>query len=151
MADVGGPGSARKCPRLALADLGDTQGFEKDGEEGQLYGLQLSDGVYKQKKVVTQEGGGVQKLRELSDVDVSYAVPKWLHTLAFTGEQVGRLCGPHSRNGLACGRQSFGSLRGDGPAAQDSEGDKCRYQAVFLRPWDQERGRFRALYPEDKQ
>ena len=66
-------------------------------------------------------------------------------------EQVGRLCGLRSRNGLACGRQSFGSLRGDGPAAQDSEGDKCRYPAVFLRPRDQERGRFRALYPEDEQ
>ena len=66
-------------------------------------------------------------------------------------EQVGCLCGPRSRNGLAYGRQSFGSVRGDGPAAQDSEGDKCRYPAVFLRPGDQERGRFRALYPEDEQ
>ena len=51
MSDAGGPGSARKCPGLALADLGDTEGFEKDGEEGQLYGLQLSDRVYKQRKV----------------------------------------------------------------------------------------------------
>ena len=32
MSDAGGPGSARKCPGLALADLGDTEGFEKDGE-----------------------------------------------------------------------------------------------------------------------
>ena len=56
-------------------------------------------------------------------------------------EQVGRLCGPCSRNGLAFGCQSFGSLRGDGPAAQDSEGDNCLYPAVFLRPRDQERGR----------
>ena len=87
MADTGGPGSARKCPRLALADLGDTEGFEKDGEEGQLYGLQLSDRVYKRKKVVTQERGGVQKLGELSIVDVSYAAPRRLHKLAFTGSK----------------------------------------------------------------
>ena len=87
MADAGGPGGARKCPGLALADLGDTEGFKKDGEEGQLYGLQLSNGVYKRKKVVTQEGGGAQKLGELSDVDVSYAAPKRLHTLAFTGSR----------------------------------------------------------------
>ena len=75
MSDAGGPGSARKCPGPALADLGDTEGFEKDGEEGQLYGLQLSDGVYNRKKVVTQVGGGARKLSELSDVDVSYAAP----------------------------------------------------------------------------
>ena len=34
--DAGGPGSARKCPGVALADLGDTEGFDKGGEEGQL-------------------------------------------------------------------------------------------------------------------
>ena len=87
MADAGGPRSTGQCPGLALADLGDTEGFEKDGEEGQLYGLQLSDGVYKRKKVVTQEGGGAQKLGELRDVDVSYASPKRLHMLAFTGSR----------------------------------------------------------------
>ena len=36
MADAGGPGSARKCPGVALADLDDTEGLEKGGEEGQL-------------------------------------------------------------------------------------------------------------------
>ena len=150
MSDASGPGSARKCPGLALADLGDTEGFEKDGEEGQLYGLQLFDWVYKRKKIVTQEGGGAQKLGGLSDMDLSYAAPRRLHTLAFTGSR--RVdCGTRSRNGLACGRQSFGSLRGDGLAAQDSEGDKCWYPAVFLRPRVQKRGRFRALYPEDEQ
>ena len=50
MADAGGPGSIRKCPGVALADLCDTEGFNKDGEENQLYGFQLSDGVYKRKK-----------------------------------------------------------------------------------------------------
>ena len=47
MGDAGGPGSARKCPRAALADLGDTERFKKGGEEGQLYAFKLSDGVYK--------------------------------------------------------------------------------------------------------
>ena len=43
--------------------------------------------MYKRKKVTTQEGGRAQKLGELSDVDVSYAVPKRLHQLAFTGSK----------------------------------------------------------------
>ena len=68
---------------MALADLGDTEGFDKNGEENQLYAFQLSDGVYKRKKV-TQEGTGSLKFKDLSDVDVSYAVPKRVHTLAFT-------------------------------------------------------------------
>ena len=72
---------------VALADRGDTEGFEKDGEEGQLYAFKLSDGVYKRKKVTAQEGGGAQKLGELSDVDISYAAPRRLHTLAFTGNR----------------------------------------------------------------
>ena len=62
MGDAGGPGSARKCPEVALADLGDTEGFDKGGVEGQLYAFELSNGVYKRKKVTTQEGGGAQKL-----------------------------------------------------------------------------------------
>ena len=85
MGDAGGPGSARKCPGVALADLGDTEGFEKGGEEGWLYVFELSNVVYKRKKVA--EGGGAQKLGELSDVNVSYAVPKRLHQLAFTGSK----------------------------------------------------------------
>ena len=87
MGDAGGLGSARKCPGVALADLGDTEGFEKGGEEGQLYAFERSDGMYKRKKVTAQEGDGAQKLRELSDVDVSYAVPRRLHQLAFTGSK----------------------------------------------------------------
>ena len=85
MGDAGGPGSARKCPGVALSDLGDTEGFKKGGEEGRLYAFELSNWVYKQKKVT--EGGGAQKLGELSDVDVSYAVPKRLHQLAFIGSK----------------------------------------------------------------
>ena len=53
----------------------------------------MSDGVYKRKKVVTQEGGWAQKFGELSDVDVSYSALRRfpalrrLHTLAFTGSR----------------------------------------------------------------
>ena len=50
MVDTGGPGSVRKCPGVALADLGDVEGFDRSGEEDQFYAFQLSDGVYKRKK-----------------------------------------------------------------------------------------------------
>ena len=33
MGDPGGPGSIRKCHGVALADLGDAEGFSEDGEE----------------------------------------------------------------------------------------------------------------------
>ena len=84
MGEAGGPGSARKCP---WGGFSRSQGFEKGGEEGHLYAFELSDGVYKRKKVTTQEGGGAQKLGELSNVDVSYAIPRQLHQLAFTGSR----------------------------------------------------------------
>ena len=68
---------------MALADIGDAEGFDKDGEENQLYAFQLSDWVYKRTKVTR----GSLKFEELSDVDTSHAVPKRLHTLVFTGEK----------------------------------------------------------------
>ena len=83
----------------ALADLGGTDGFKKGGEEGQLYAFELSDGVYKRKKVSAQEGSGAQKLRELSDVDVSHAVPWMLHTLAFTGSKWVAFADPVQKTG----------------------------------------------------
>ena len=49
MFDAGGPGSVRKRPGVALADLGDVEGFDRSGEKDQLYASQLSDGVYKRK------------------------------------------------------------------------------------------------------
>ena len=51
MVDAGGPGSVRKCPGEALADLGDVEGFNRSGEKDQFQAFQLSDGVYKRKKV----------------------------------------------------------------------------------------------------
>ena len=96
MGDAGGPGSARKCPGVALADLGDTEGFEKSGEEGWLYAFELSNGVYKRKKVT--EGGGAQKLRELSD-DVSYAVPNGSTSWRLLGASGSPSQTPHNRRG----------------------------------------------------
>ena len=49
MVDAGCPGSVRKCHGVALADLGDVEGFDKSGEEDQFYAFQLSDGVYNRK------------------------------------------------------------------------------------------------------
>ena len=126
MGDAGGPGSARKCAGVALADLGDTEGFDKGEEEGQLYAFELSDGVYKRQKVTTREGGGAQKLGELSDVDVSYAVPRRLHQLAFTGSKWVAFADPTQQTGVADRHSSLFSLRRNGARTQGSEGDKCR-------------------------
>ena len=56
MGDAGGPGSVRKCPGAALADPVDVEGFDRSGEEDQLYAFQLSDGVYKRKKFTPLRG-----------------------------------------------------------------------------------------------
>ena len=84
MVDAGGPGSVRKCPGAALADLGDVEGFDRSGEEDQLYASQLSDEVYKRKKFTPSES---LKFEQLSDVDTSHAVPRRLHNPAFTGSK----------------------------------------------------------------
>ena len=68
MVDAGGPGSVRKCPGAALADLRDVEGFDRSGEVNQLYAFQLSDGVYKRKKFTPSES---LKFEQLSDVDIS--------------------------------------------------------------------------------
>ena len=81
MVDAGGPGSVRKCPGVALADLGDVVGFNKSGEEDQFYAFKLSDGVYKRKTFIPSES---LKFDELSDVDISHAVPRRLYSIAFT-------------------------------------------------------------------
>ena len=74
-------------PRGGFSILGDTEGFDKGGEEGQLYAFELSDRVYKRKKGHRPRGGLGAEARRLSDVDVSNAVPRRLHTLAFTGSK----------------------------------------------------------------
>ena len=143
MADAGGPGSARKCPGLALADLGDTEGFEKDGEEGQLYGLQLSDGMYKRKKVATQEGGGAQKLGELRDVYVSYAASRRLHKLAFTGSRWVAFADPVQETGWLV------DVKVSAPYVVTGQQHKI-WKVINAGIRHRERGRFRALYPEDE-
>ena len=87
MVGAGGPGSVRKCPVVALADLGDVEGFYRSGQEDQLYAFQLSDGVYKRRKFSPSEGTGSLKFEELSDVHISHAVPRRLHSLAYTGSK----------------------------------------------------------------
>ena len=100
MVDTGGPDSVRKCPGIALADLGDVEGFDKSGEEDQLYAFQQSDGVFKRKKPPKshQRGDWVAKIRrvELSDVDILHAV----HTLAFTGSKWVAFAEPIQQKGL---------------------------------------------------
>ena len=58
---------------MALADLDGVEGFDRSGEVVQLYAFQLSDGVYKRKKFIPSE---LLKFEEVSDVDISHAVPK---------------------------------------------------------------------------
>ena len=82
MVDAGGPVSVRKCSGMALADLDDVEEFDRSGEEDQLYAFQLSDGVYKRKRFIPSDS---LKFEALSDVDISHAVPRRLHSLVFTG------------------------------------------------------------------
>ena len=70
-----------------MADLGDVEGFKGSGEEDQLYAFQLSDGVYKRIKFTLSEGIRSLKFEELSNVDILHAVPRRLHSFAFTGDK----------------------------------------------------------------
>ena len=54
MVDAGGPGRVRKCNGVALADLGDVEGFDRSGEE-KMNAFKLCDGVYKRKKSPKRE------------------------------------------------------------------------------------------------
>ena len=56
MVDVGGPRSVRKCHGIALAELGDTEGFSREGREDRLYAFQLSEGVYERKSPLKGRG-----------------------------------------------------------------------------------------------
>ena len=65
MVDAGGPRSVRKCSGVALADLGDVEGFDRSGEEDQLLAFQLADGVYKRKKFAPFGSIKFEELRTL--------------------------------------------------------------------------------------
>ena len=54
--------SVRKCPGVALSDLGDVEGFDRSGEEDQLYAFQLSDGVYKRKRFIPSESLKIRRV-----------------------------------------------------------------------------------------
>ena len=47
----------------------------------------MFDRVYKRKKFTPSDGIRSLKFEELSDVDISHAVPRQLHSLAFTGDK----------------------------------------------------------------
>ncbi|MCU7902350.1 MAG: hypothetical protein KZQ66_10425 [Candidatus Thiodiazotropha sp. (ex Lucinoma aequizonata)] len=81
-----------------MADLGDTEGFDRSGKEDRLYALQLSEGLYKRMEVPLQ-GVGSLTFAELSDVDVSQAVPKQVHTLAYTGSKWVAFADPVQKTG----------------------------------------------------
>ena len=77
------------------------------------------------KKCHRPRGGGAQKLGELSDVDVSYAVLRRLHTLAFTGSKWVAFADPVKKR-LDDRHLNLLSLHRNGARTQGSEGDKCR-------------------------
>ena len=83
-----------------MADLGDTEGFGREGKEDRLYAFQLSEGVYTRKEVTLEEVGS-QNLGELNDIDTSHAVPKRIHTLAFTGSKCVAFADPPPTNRMA--------------------------------------------------
>ena len=86
MVDAGGPGSVRKCPGVALADLGDVEGFDRSGKISFTLSIYLMRST-KEKRFTHSEGIRSLRFKELSDVDVSQAVHRRLHNLAFTGDK----------------------------------------------------------------
>ena len=138
MVDAGGPGSVRKYPGVALAALGDVEGFDRSGEEDQLYAFQLSDGVYKRKKFTPSEGIRSIKFEELSDVDISHAVPRRLYSLAFTGDKWVAFADPVQQTGWLI------DLKIASPYVVTGKEHKLRkrYTAVFFYPRDEKHTRF---------
>jgi hypothetical protein len=63
--------------------LGDTEGFGAPGTEDVVYGLQLSEGVYKRKEIVSVSGGVVSKFGDLSDVEVGTPYTGYRYELVF--------------------------------------------------------------------
>ena len=89
MVDVGGPASVRKCLEVALVDLGEVEDListEAERKTSFTFSSCLM-GVYKRKKFTPSDGIMSLKVEELSDVDISHAVPSRLHSLAFTGNK----------------------------------------------------------------
>lgn len=71
MVDSSGPGShIRKCNTLAFTDLADLEDFETPGIENKIYGLKLSEGVYKRAEIPVAVEAVPVKLSDLSDVEI---------------------------------------------------------------------------------
>ena len=83
-------------PWVTLADFGDTEGFNDDGEEDQLYAFQLADGMYRRKKLPQEENGPL-KFEKFSNVDVSHATPNGFIRLCLMGKSGFRLRTPSNK------------------------------------------------------
>ena len=108
----------------ALADPGDTEGFDKGGEESQLYAVELSDRVYKRKKVTLPRGRWGAEARRVERRRCFICRLQTAPPAGVYWEQVGRLRGPRSRNGLDDRHSNLLSLRRNGAASQGSKGDE---------------------------
>ena len=96
MSDAGGPGRVRKCRGTALADLGDTENFDRDGKEGRLYAHQLSEGEYKRKEASLGYFGALE-FDEVSNVGTSLTSRSKTDSYAsLYWELVDCLCGPRA-------------------------------------------------------
>ena len=134
MVDAGGPGSVRKCPGVDLAELGDVEGFDRS-EADQLYAFQLSDGVYKRKKFTPSEGIGSLKFEELSNVDISYAVSRQLHSLAYIGSKWVAFADPIQQSGWLIDFKISSPFIVIGKEYKLD--GKQRYRAMFFYPRDE--------------
>ena len=126
MADVGGPGSTSKCPGVALADLGDTK---RMGKRTSCMHYSCPTGCTKDPR-----GEWVAEARRAERCRCFICRPQTASHAGVYWEQVGCLCGPRPRNGVADRHSNLLLLRRDGAATQGSVGDEWRYSAVLLYP-----------------
>ena len=83
MVDAEGPGSVRKCPWVTLVSLRGSIEAERKTS------FTLSRCLMGSTKEKSSSSEGIRSLKfeELSDVNISHAVPRRLHSLAFTGSK----------------------------------------------------------------
>ena len=87
MVDAGGPGSVRKCLGWLWLTLVTLKGSIEAERKTSFTLSSCLMGSTKEKNVPPSEGIRSLKFEELSDVDISHAVPRRLHNLAFTGDK----------------------------------------------------------------
>ena len=87
MVDAGGPGSVRKCPGRLWPTLVTLKGSIEAERKTSFTLSSCVMGSTKEKKFTPSEGIRSLKFEEMSDVDISHAVPRRLHSLAFPGDK----------------------------------------------------------------